>query len=188
MNFKIIVLIILTFCLITSCINIEKEKKTTQIGQTEISIPIDSLVCLQPAGNNFIDNHVANADYKYVIYCDSTACSMCELERMGIWNGIIKKAKSAGVTVDFMFIFNPPKKDVTEFINGYYSNRYSLTVFIDTIGIIEKNNTLLKKLALHSFILNENNHIVKIGDASKNAGVEQAFYKFLKNSKKDSAE
>lgn len=57
-----------------------------------------------------------------------------------------------------------------------------MTIFVDTIGIMQKNNAILEN-ALHSFIVNRDNRIVKIGDASKNAEAEQEFYKFITKSR-----
>lgn len=182
MYFKIVLFVISVVCFFSSCKNNEKEKIINQVRQVEIQIPIDSLIYLQPCGN--MRNHVVNADYRYVVYCDSTICSLCELQRMGIWHGIIKKTNEIGIAIDFMFIFNPPKKEAAEFINGYYFYKYNLTIFVDTCGIMQKNNAILNNSALHAFILNRNNCIVKIGDASKNAEVEQEFYKFLKREKR----
>lgn len=167
-------------CLFSSCKNEEKEKIMSQLRQTEIRIPMDSLVCLRPHDRNYLRHHVSNVDYTYIVYCDSTMCSLCELQRMGIWNGIIKKTKEIGASVDFVFVFNPPRRDVAAFINGYYSRRFCLEVFVDTAGVLLRNNAILDKCALHAFILNNSNRIEKVGDASKNAEVEREFYKFLK--------
>lgn len=48
---------------------------------------------------------------------------------------------------------------------------------------MQKNNAILENAALHSFIVNRDNRIVKIGDASKNAEAEQEFYKFITKSR-----
>lgn len=183
MYIKIVLLILSLTCYLSSCMNNENESLIRQAQQAEIRIPFDSLRCLHSCRNNDTRNYMGNGEYIYVVYSDSTICSLCELQRMGIWNGIIKRTHEIGVAVDFMFIFNPPKNKVAEFIDGYYSHKFNLTIFVDTIGIMQKKNTILKNAALHSFIVNRDNRIVKIGDASKNAEVEQEFYKFIKKSR-----
>lgn len=183
MYIKIVLLILSLTCFLSSCKNNENESLISQAQKAEIRIPFDSLRCLHPCRNNNTSNYVGNGEYIYVVYCDSSICSLCELQRMGIWNGIVKKTREIGVAIDFMFIFNPPKNKVAEFIDGYYFHKYNLTIFVDTIGIMQKNNAILENAALHSFIVNRDNRIVKIGDAGKNAEAEQEFYKFITKSR-----
>lgn len=180
MYLKIVIFLLL---LLSSCTRNTDDNILNKARQTKIIIPYDSLLCLQPRVKGITMNIKNNSDYQYVVYCDSSICSLCELQQMGIWNGIIQRAHEIDVPIDFVFIFNPPKTKVNEFVEGYYIRKYNMTVFVDTNGIVLKKNDILNNSLLHSFILKKNNRIVKIGNASKNEKVEQEFYKFLKNVK-----
>lgn len=183
MHFKIVVMFIFVICSFFACKDEGKGKIISQVQQTKIRIHVDSLVCLRPYGCVRPKNHVSNADYTYVVYCDSVKCSLCELQRMGIWDGIIKRTRRIGVPVDFLFVFNPGRNNIEPFVKGYYSRKFRLEVYVDTNGIVRRNNMILNDMAVHSFIMDKNGHIVRIGDASKSAEVENEFYRFLKREK-----
>lgn len=84
MHFKIVVMFIFVVFSFCCCKNGEKDKIISQARRTKICIPVDSLVSLRPHGDIHPRNYVSNADYTYVVYCDSMKCTLCELQRMGI--------------------------------------------------------------------------------------------------------
>lgn len=179
MHYKIVIIIFLFS--FSSCVNRESDSLSQEIKQTVISIPKETMLCLSPKNQMTQSNYNRNPDYRYVYYCDSTMCSLCELQRMSIWNVIIDKTHKTGVKMEFLFIFNPGKKHTKSFIDGYTFRKFKLKVWVDSTGTVLKNNPILKNSILHAFILDKNNHIVKIGDPSRSEEIEKEFFCFLKS-------
>lgn len=167
--------------LFSSCVNKGSESKIIQQArQTKIDIPVTRLLCLQPHNIMTQRRVTQHQDYRYVVYYDSLTCSICELQRMSMWNGIIDRTNEIGVGMEFLFIFAPGCGEKTDnFIKDYYQNKYNLTVFVDTVGCVLRQNPLLGNRIMHAFILDRNNNIVKIGDASRNKELEQKYYQYL---------
>ncbi|MBP5679679.1 MAG: hypothetical protein J6X31_01325, partial [Bacteroidales bacterium] len=174
-------------CLILSCTHerIDQEQNEKALREIEITIPLDSFELLLPATkkSNY-SNPGKDAPYRYIVYYDSTACSMCTLRKMGIWNSIMKHSEETGIKVDFIFIMHPQKNMINTFKQEFYNQRFNISFYLDSTGITERLNPLLKESKIiRAFVLNKNNHIEVIGDAGKNYKVEKRFYDFLKRKK-----
>lgn len=166
------------------CKDEERREKEQRIRNTIISIPLDSMELLKPV-RALVDYSRKEElpDYRYVIYYDSITCAPCKLHRMSIWRSIIKNAHVINANVDFMFIFHPSNNKVEDFRREYYKSKLLLPLYLDSIGIMERNNPLIKESSLlHAFLLNKDNSIVAIGDAGADERVERKFYDFLRNS------
>lgn len=147
-----------------------------------INIPLDSLDVLIPKrGLPSIMKTDNSPNFRYVVYFDSTICSSCSLKKMGIWNSIMHHTKEMGANVDYIFIMNPKSDMIQKFRNDYYAQRLNLRFYLDSTGVTIRQNPLLGKSEIYrAFVLNRENHIEVIGDASKNLKVEERFYDFLK--------
>ncbi len=171
---------VIAVLLFSSCINHNHEEIIQQARITPIHIPVSELICLQPRNKRLRQDTTGCQNYWYVVYYDSLTCSMCELQRMGIWNEIIEKTNKIGVKMNFLFIFAPGSKQKTnKFIKEYYLKKHNLTIFVDSAGIVLKQNPILGNRILYAFILDKNNNIVKIGDASRSKELEQKYYQYL---------
>lgn len=162
--------------------NSELEQK---LRTATIIIPLDSMELLSPILRNIEDSSIiADYDYTYVVYYDTITCAPCKLHQMGIWRSIMKNTKDIGSTVNYAFIFHPRKGAIEKFKNEYYNQHILLNCYLDSTGVIERFNPIIKESRLfHSFVLGKDNHIKVIGNASKNVQIERSFYEFIKDAK-----
>lgn len=176
--------LLLLFSCKPNSVNHELENKLRSLT---ITIPTDSMELLLPKNKDSTYADFFNtASFQYIIYYDSTVCSVCNLRKMGIWYNIIRKSKKIDSNIKYIFIFQPKHEMIQQFKIEYYAQKVSLPFYIDSTGIMERLNPILSQSQLYcSFVLNKNNHIEVIGDASKNLIVEERFYDFLKKKKEN---
>ena len=147
-----------------------------------IDIPLDSMEYLQPErGLLSFMLHKDKPDFRYVIYFDTATCATCKINRIGIWNAIIKHTKEIGANTDFIFVFAPRHDIIKEFRTKFIERKLNMPIYMDTTGIMERHNPLLSQSSIfHAFVLNDSDHIEVIGDASKSELVERRYYEFLR--------
>ena len=80
----------------------------------------------------------------------------------------------------FYFIFSPVKKDLNSIKAAIASSMFDYPIILDTLGEFEKLNTHLpKNRSLHSFLLDENNNVILVGNPLHNKKIEEMFYKIV---------
>ena len=117
---------------------------------------------------------------KLVVYSDSTVCSSCKLKNMHLWDDFLEKLVHYSDRVQCYFIFAPSNKKMydAKLTLRTYSPNYP--VFIDTLRIFEKENPhLSKNPRLHTFLLDENNNVLLVGNPLENKKIEEMFWKIV---------
>lgn len=96
---------------------------------------------------------------------------------MDLWNPLLEYSKSYNGLLNFYFIFRPAKKDIKDVKLVLSKNvKFNYPVFLDTLGEFEKLNPHLpKNKALHTFLLDENNNVILVGDPLLNKKIERCF-------------
>lgn len=120
--------------------------------------------------NDFLDSKV-----KMVIYTNSESCNGCALSKLHMWNDIIKYSEPFDGALKCYFIFNPPKGESIRF--SLKSSMLDYPVLLDSLGEFERLNPHLpKNRAMHTFLLDENNNVILVGNPLTNKQIEKMFY------------
>ena len=138
-------------------------------------IPCQSLgrdtICINPHNST---------SYKILLYVDSAGCSSCRLKQLVEWKHIIADADSlyAG-EVDFLFFFQPKKRDEQELQSILRNNGFSPPVFIDTNNEIDKLNTFPSQPDYQCFLLDRENNVLLVGNPSYSTSIWQLFKRYI---------
>lgn len=118
---------------------------------------------------------------KYIVYSDSVNCISCSIHQMDLWNALLEYSKSYNGQLHFYFIFRPAKKDIKSVESILNKNvKFNYPILLDTLGEFEKLNPHLpKNHLLHTFLLDENNRVVLVGNPLRNKKIEEMFYKIV---------
>lgn len=117
---------------------------------------------------------------KMVIYIDSSECASCSIKQMNGWDSVISKTIEFADKINFYFIFAPKKIDVITVKRTLIAEGFKHPVLIDTLRQFEKLNPHLpKNKALHTFLLDENNNVILVGNPLHNKKIEEMFYKIV---------
>lgn len=130
--------------------------------------------------DTILRDFMKDSQLKLLIYADSSGCSSCTINKMFLWDNLIEYSKVYKGNLKFYFIFSPRKQDVKEVKIALTNNAFDYPVLIDTLGEFEKLNLHLpKNKALHTFLLDENNHVILVGDPLYNKKIRKMFYKIV---------
>ena len=174
---KIICLCILFFAIL-SC-------RDEQSLSKELSVLQSSSIIL-PQGEDLIIHNMDSMTYnkenklKYIIYSDSLACSSCMINSLISWNPFIEYSKNYNGKLVFYFVFSPAKKDVRSLNMLIRNSEFKYQIIVDGKNNFAKSNSHLPKdNLLHTFLLDENNNVVLVGNPVRNKKIKEMFYKIV---------
>ena len=169
------ILVILSVTLIMfSCKNYKISKN--DILNTKISVPLDSMLFVNEKLISM--EKTSNTRYRFISYLDSISCTRCQLYKMGMWSRLENITKKANV--QYIFILSPPKENIQSIKDEYINTKQNHLLYLDTLGLLERNNPIIKKSVLfHSFLLDENNKVVFVCKTSKNEKVRKEYLEYV---------
>lgn len=117
---------------------------------------------------------------KYVIYNDSLGCTSCAINKMYLWNDFIEYAKPYNGRLKYYFIYSPSKKDRKGIELILKKSNFGYPILLDTLNEFAKLNPHLpKNRVLHTFLLDEDNKVILVGNPLHNKKIEEMFYKIV---------
>lgn len=160
----------------TSCNRIKIERDIANMMGTRVVVPYDSLYALHEIDKVQIDA----ADYVYVVYYDSTVCSVCTLKNGYYWETLRDSLRQVEKNVEFVFVYAPPKEEIPKFINELKYVKNTFVTLVDTIGVFGRNNKHISSNSnLHAFLLDKERKVVMVGNVQSTPAVEKLFWKSL---------
>lgn len=106
---------------------------------------------------------------KYVIYNDSLDCTSCALNKMYLWNDFIEYAKPYNGRLKYYFIFSPSRKDCKNVELILKEDNLDYPILLDTLNeFVKLNPHLPKNRVLHTFLLDEDNRVILVGNPLHN--------------------
>ena len=174
----VFVTFICTALFFVACSN--RERQFTQeikvLQSKAIQLPSKGLFMRQGVEVQKID--VNKEVLKLVVYADSIGCTACAINHIDSWGHFIDYAEQFNNQLRFYFIFSPMKKEVRGTELMIANTMFDYPILLDTLGEFEKLNPHLpKNRALHTFLLDENNNVILVGNPSQNRKIKEMFYK-----------
>lgn len=170
-KFLIIVCLVIISC--NEGTNVKKD--LAKLCLKPIKIPTNIIVNYN--GKDSLMDDFLTADLKFVIYFDSTNCISCFSNKLDVWQLMFKYADLFNGELKFYFIFYPPKNGRDGLNIELRNLKMNYPVLIDEKGDFERLNPHLpKNKQLHTFLLDENNNVILVGNPLNNKEVEKLFY------------
>jgi len=124
----------------------------------------------------FSDEDYLKTNWKVAFYADSLGCVSCDLNLLE-WMDFMEIVDSlTHQDVAFFFYFAP--KNEKEIISVLRRERFNVPVFIDYEQKFEELNCLPENQLFRTFLLDENNKIILIGNPTH--GLEELYLKVLR--------
>lgn len=145
----------------------------------KIHIPYTSLqkYCSNEDKITLIDNWA----YKLVIYTDSASCSSCALKRLPDWLPLVDSLSSK---IDILFIFSPTKDNLEKLKETLLLENITYPIYIDTCSaFIRANPHIPSNNLMHTFLLNEEDSVVLVGNPQSNPKIKELLFNILEESK-----
>ncbi len=145
-----------------------------------VNISCEGMRCWCPAtdGYSSLDN---DTKLTYVIYSDTSDCSLCYLQHLELWNDFVDMEKEHEGIVRFLFVMEARKEE-----NGNLYEQLGITnlkhcIYVDENTTFSKNNPQIPTSAFfHTFLLDEEKKVILVGDPTKNEKIESIFMKIVK--------
>lgn len=175
MKFQFCVLIIVfLFC---NCRDVQNEVKV--LYSKPIIIPTEKIdYYTNKAGNRISNSRVPLM--KFVVYIDSLECASCSMKKINEWDFIVDSIVQISNRINVYFILTPRKVNLYSVRKVLISEGVRYPILIDTLGEFERLNPHLpKNQALHTFLLDENNRVILVGNPLRNEKIKEMFYKIV---------
>lgn len=169
---------VLLSILFMGCNSTKMKENIQQLQATAISFPRQGMITMR--GRDTLIPKFMQSELKLIVYTDSVECSSCVVSKMYLWNSFIEYAKSYGGRLKYYYILSPRKQDVNKVRIALAGTILEYPVIIDSLGEFEKLNPHLPKdRLLHTFLLDENNNVILVGNPLLNKKIKEMFYKIV---------
>ena len=97
------------------------------------------------------------------------------------WNNFLKEVETFNRKIKVYFIFSPQRKNIDIFYFLITTNPPASPIFVDTTNVFLRSNPHIpKNPALHTFLLDENNKVILVGNPLENKHIEEMFWRIVK--------
>lgn len=125
-----------------------------------------------------------DAEYKVLLYVDSTGCSSCRL-KLFEWKLLIEEADSLFLgKLNFLLYLQPKVDNASDLEFLMRRVHFKFPVFIDTNNHLDSLNSFPKEPAFQCFLLDKNNKVLLIGNPVLNPKIWDLFKKQISEEKK----
>ena len=180
MIFRCLVSIFIFFFLI-SCGNQKKEDIEILLqswNEREVLFPEGMIFTVK--GKDTVD-FLLSGKYKILTYVDSIGCISCKLQ-LGRWKTLIKEINGDGSeSVKFLFFFSPEKR--RDFLGTLKSEDFVYPICLDDENKLNKLNHFPSNMMFQTFLLDQNNKVVAIGNPIHNPKVKDLYLKIIQGEK-----
>lgn len=169
-----ILLYVISCCLLCACNSQKKElqEKVEKMQSTTINIPYDRMVRWTSDSIKAISPW-NKAKLKLVHYVDSAACSTCYLHKVASYELLFQMEKLSNNEFYNIFIVNPDKKARKIIELDFIDKKTPQTIFVDSTDVFkEANPNIPSESMYHTFLLDENNKVILVGNPMSNQQVK----------------
>ena len=179
MHIRFFVISLFLLTLWNACTKSDKEHQNVIAEMTGREIVFPEVLNYQ-IGDKMIDFNPSEADYKIIVYIDSTGCTTCRM-KMPVWDNIISEFKTISDNeVNFLMILNTA--ETPDYIHTINQKDFRHPVCFDPDNLFDKANNLPQKDAYHTFLLDASDRIVAIGNPADNPKIKRLYSEIIKNS------
>lgn len=148
------------------------QETVEKMQQKAIEIPYDRMACW--TNDSILEiSPWKKAKMKLVHYIDSATCSTCYLQKAATNEFLHSMERLSKKEFYNVFIINPDKKTRTRIEDDFKEKQIPSTVFLDSANIfMELNPNIPSESMFHTFLLDENNKVILVGNPMVNQQVE----------------
>lgn len=157
----------------------EVQRKVEQMQASVITVPYEQMECW--ATDSVISGSPWNkAKLKLVHYVDSATCSSCYLQKIALKKNLFSMETFSNNEFYNVFIITPDRKSKETLRSKYREKLIPQTIFVDTANVFMKANANIPSESMfHTFLLDENNKVVLVGNPMLNNKIEDMMISIL---------
>lgn len=176
-RWKIYILIIIAFCTFSSCKNRKSDVANILIEWIGKEVRFDKKHVFTYQGEDTVNFSISKEQYKILIYTDSTGCMACNLQ-LNEWSKWIKEMDSVFKNkVAFLFFMHP--RSVSDMKFMLKTQNFTYPICIDEKNEINNINHFPTQRDLQTFLLDENNKVLAMGNPIHNPKVKELYLNII---------
>ena len=166
------------FLIFSSCLKDKRRDDVVKIVREwtgkEIKFPKELFCISMQKDTTCVDLYSEN--FKILLYVDSLGCTSCRL-KLSEWKKIIRESDSLFIrNLEFVFVFQPKKRDEMEVQFILLSEEFFHPVIIDKGNEIDKINKFPSNPEHQCFLLDKDNKVIMVGNPSFSSGIWTLIY------------
>lgn len=139
-----------------------------------VKIPNDMTVIYNGKDTNIVN---CKNGYKFIVYVDSSECNSCEINKLLLWQPLIKYAEMFDERLKFYFILCSATSSDNSIRRSLLSINLNYPVYLDYDDKFKRSNFHLKNnTLLNAFMLDNGNNVILVGNPLYNKKIEHLFY------------
>ena len=174
----VIALFLLLFC--TSCVDNRERTARENVNKwlgKEILLPHAVFTKML---SDTVDFPYQQSDYKILVYVDSLGCTECKL-KLDDWKMMMQEEIMNNVAFLF-FIQGKSESDLKQTLSRH---NFRYPICFDKSGSLNKHNQFPKEGAYHTFLLDQGNKVLAIGNPIHNPRVKALYMKIIRGGKQE---
>lgn len=164
-----------------SCNHKEKQMQgyIAKMQETPVCVPLDKLDCVLNQEKMPI-RLADSSNLRLVIYADFIVCSSCRIKEMYKWDDFLSKLDIRSNQMEVLFIFAPSHDKIGQFKMAAKALPENYPIYMDTTNIFLKSNPHIPSNPIfHTFLLDENNNVLLVGNPLENEKIEELFWEIV---------
>lgn len=144
---------------------------------SEISIPYEAFKTIPCR----MTSEQRKPRWTYVSFVDSLVCTPCHMSTVGKWDRIHDLFKKAETDVQITLMYCPRASCMEGLTENYMVSGCTRVVYIDSCARFLKDNPQVpQNRKMHTLLLDSTNHVVLIGDPTRNEKIERLMCEIIR--------
>lgn len=153
-----------------------------QMEKYPVQMSLDQMICVTP-DSVVKQSHDTNG-LKMVVFADTTDCSLCYIDHLKQWNDLLS-LETKYQNLSFYFMVEARKNEGKSLSNLLHDCGLFHTAYIDTSHVFLRENPHVDvPSAFHTFLLDEDNRVILVGNPLTNPNIEKLLIEILEASHK----
>ena len=154
-------------------------KNVNSMMHKKVLLDTVDMEVINPRRNVYISNDSDKA-FTLIVYNDESECISCNVNNLNEWHRFLTQVYSGNNGVKVCFIFSPENESANNIRVLLQKQSFGHPVFLDSAHVFEKANPWIPKESIyHTFLLDNNNKIVLIGNPLQNQKINQLFFEVI---------
>lgn len=179
---KVHYVLLVIMMLLSSCGKKRFADKILQMQSRPIDMtPCEKAYCYEEGKE--VNYNSKDSTYKLVIYIDSLSCSPCFVSHMQDYMETVIDFDSLGITT--FLIFEPKQEQKEVLVSSIKQQAHPIRcIIVPNRSFSLANSHLPSSSVFHSFLINEDNNVIIVGNPVKNARIRSLMQNIITNSNK----
>lgn len=179
LSFPLCLLFLLSLC---GCRQNSISDILEQMGKYPIRMSLDQMIYVTP--DSVVEKPRDTNGLKMVVFADTTDCSQCYIDHLKQWNDLLPLEKKYS-NLSFYFVVEARKNEGKFLSNLLHDCGLFHTAYIDTSHVFLRENPHVDvPSAFHTFLMNEDNRIILVGNPLTNPNIKKLLIEILEASRK----